>query len=319
MSHNCQICHNNDNLSYYTVKEKMMGTRDMFQYFQCPVCGCLQITEIPNNLSFYYSNGYYSFNVKKNYLRLSLRHWIDKQRVKATLYDHNYLGSFFNALSKPLEYTSWFLDERINFNSSILDVGCGEGRLLLRMARGGFKNLTGIDPFIENDISYRNGVNIFKQDIHSFAKQKHEFDLIMLHHSFEHMPNQTSSLYAVTQLLKPDGTILLRIPLCDSYAWEHYKENWVQLDAPRHLFLHTKKSIELLAKENNLIIKRMVYDSSKFQFTGSELYCQDIPLNAPKRDRNIFSKKEIKNFEVQSKQLNSEKKGDQAIFYLCHA
>lgn len=318
MSHNCQICNNKQNLKYYNVKEQMMGTGDIFQYFQCTVCGCLQIAEIPNNLADYYGQGYYSFNVKKNHLHPSLRQWADKQRVKAVLFKHNYIGSCLNKLSKPLEYVSWLSDETISFDSAILDIGCGEGRLLLRMARGGFTNLTGIDPFIEESIAYSNGVKIYREDLYSFTKQKHEFDLIMLHHSFEHMPDQKSSFHCISKLLKPNGVIILRIPLSDSFAWEHYKENWVQLDAPRHLFLHTKRSLKLLMEENNLIIKKTIYDSSKFQFTGSELYCRGIPLNASKKERNIFSKKELKNFDLEATRLNNEMRGDQAIFYICH-
>lgn len=291
MLNTCQICHNTDQLIYYTVSEKMMGSGDEFEYFKCPKCGCLQISKIPQNLAHYYDNGYYSFNLKNKFEEAPLRSWIDKHRVKAALFQNDILGQILNAISKPLEYIPWILEGKASLNSSILDVGCGQGRLLLRMALGGFKNLTGIDPFIENDLEYTNGVKIYKEDLQTFTEKKHQYDVIMLHHSFEHMPEQFLALNATAKLLKSNGTILLRIPLCDSYAWEHYEKNWVQLDAPRHLFLHTKKSIELLAKNSNLVIKKIIYDSSKFQFTGSELYRRGIALNSNKKDKIFLVKK----------------------------
>jgi len=36
----------------------------------------------------------------------------------------------------------------------------------------------------------------------------------------------------------PGGWCVIRIPTVSSFAWEHYREQWVQLDAPRHFFLH---------------------------------------------------------------------------------
>ena len=54
---------------------------------------------------------------------------------------------------------------------------------------------------------------------------------------------------AAHDLLNKDGVLLVRVPLSSSWAWEHYRENWVQLDAPRHLYLHSVKSMEVLARQ----------------------------------------------------------------------
>ncbi|MEM0939861.1 MAG: hypothetical protein AAGI25_08730 [Bacteroidota bacterium] len=54
---------------------------------------------------------------------------------------------------------------RIGFDSKILDVGLGAGRLLLKLNEYGFENLTDIDPFIERDIVYENGVKIYKNQL----------------------------------------------------------------------------------------------------------------------------------------------------------
>lgn len=57
----CRICGNNKNNKIYQVKEMMFGFRDKFDYFQCATCNCLQISEIPCEISKYYPDNYYSF------------------------------------------------------------------------------------------------------------------------------------------------------------------------------------------------------------------------------------------------------------------
>lgn len=312
----CRICGNNENHNYINVKERMLGTFDDFLYFQCPACKCLQIKKKPDNLAKYYPENYYSYKKLDRLINSHLRKWIDTHRVNHLTNKKNIPGFILNKLSKSLEYIPWIQNTGVQHNAKILDIGCGQGRLLLRMALGGFTNLTGIDPFIKESITYHNGVEIIKTNLEEFTKDKHHFDLIMLHHSLEHMPNQHSTMKSIAKLLSPDGVVLIRIPLADSFAWEHYKEHWVQLDAPRHLYLHSKKSLELLAKENGLRIDKMIYDSAKFQFTGSELYLRDIPLNSDKKTRKIFSQKQLKLFEKKAIELNNASNGDQATFYL---
>ena len=312
----CRICGNINGLKHYTVKEMMMGTHDVFDYFQCPSCGCVQISEIPANLGKYYPENYYSYRSKSKNLSYKFRSWIDRQRVLASLRDTSTVGSIVNRYSKPLEYISWIKDIQIDFDSAILDIGCGQGRLLIRMSMGGFTNLTGVDPFIDNDISYYDNIRIHKQNLAEFSDSKRKYDLIMLHHSLEHMPEQDQAFDSISKLLSSGGTALIRIPLADSYAWEYYRENWVQLDPPRHLYLHSRDSLDLLAKKHGFSISKVVYDSAKFQFTGSELYLRDIPLSSDKKTRDIFSKKQLETFENKAAELNNTAKGDQAIFYL---
>ena len=58
----CKICQNTKGNEPYIVKEMMFGMRHEFTYIKCLKCGCLQIKQIPNNISDYYpKEQYYSF------------------------------------------------------------------------------------------------------------------------------------------------------------------------------------------------------------------------------------------------------------------
>jgi hypothetical protein len=40
----------------------MFSTQEEFAYWECSVCGCLQIVNVPENLGDYYDGSYYSFS-----------------------------------------------------------------------------------------------------------------------------------------------------------------------------------------------------------------------------------------------------------------
>ena len=131
-------------------------------------------------------------------------------------------------------------------------------------------------------------------------------------------------MHHIVRLLKPEGVALVRIPVADSWAWRHYGADWVQLDPPRHLFLHTRRSMDLLAAAAGLKVERVVHDSTAFQFWGSEQYRRGIPLQDPRSyARNprasAFSAGEIRTFEARAAELNACGEGDQACFYLRRA
>ena len=100
----------------------------------------------------------------------------------------------------------------------------------------------------------------------------------MLHHSLEHMADPLEVFENLYRILKPNRFVLIRTPLASSYAWKKYGVNGVQLDAPRHLFLHTIESMRILAQKVGFEIDDIIFDSTEFQFLGSEQYMRDISL-----------------------------------------
>ena len=315
----CRICGNATSNKSYIAREMMFGYRDEFEYFECGECGCLQIKQVPDNLEKYYPESYYSFSKQQNgSLVRVLKYLVTSQTVNYCLLGRNIKGLLLSKIFGVPEYCEWIKKAKVYLDSKILDVGCGIGELLIRMRRHGFCNLTGIDPYLNEDIFYKNGVKIFKREIHEIEGQ---FDFIMLHHSFEHMSEPLFVFRELYRLLKPHRFAIVRIPLSSSFAWRQYGVNWGQLDAPRHLFLHTPTSIQILAEQAALKVTDTTFDSTDFQFWSSEQYLRDIPLRdkrsyAENPRKSIFSKKEIRAFKTRAIELNKNKEGDSACFYL---
>lgn len=315
----CRICGNAEGNTRFVAREMMFGLRDEFEYFQCASCGCLQIGEVPADLSKYYPADYYSFHQPVNTRPHSaFKYLLKRQRLKYSLGEKTFLGRFFTRVYEKPWFIDWLTKARVKIDDSILDVGCGDGFLLGELQDAGFRHLTGIDPSIERDICYANGVRLLKQRLEDVEGQ---FDFIMLHMSFEHLPNPLSDLRQLYRLLKPKRSVLIRIPVVPCYAWREYGVNWVQLDPPRHLYIHTAESIKLLADQVGFEVTDIVYDSTEFQFWGSEQYLRDIPLRSENSysenpEGSSFSQEQIDLYKAKAGELNKVNDGDQACFYL---
>ncbi len=296
------------------------GSREKFEYLKCNSCGLLWIKNIPENLGDYYPDNYFSFKKGKKFQNNIIRHTIDLLRVKSEL-NQGKFHIFTNKFIKRLDYLDWIKYANLDQTANILDIGCGSGKLLQKMRLGGFANTQGLDPFIEQTIYYNNGLTIHKQELEEFAQlNPHKFDLIMLHHSYEHMSEPAKVMDKLAAMLSKNGLLLIRIPLCDSLAWERYHENWAHLDAPRHLFLHTKKSLKTLAEKSGLTIKQTIYDSAPGQFTSSELYAHDVAwVDSQSSKQKVITTLPLDEFKRLTDEANATEKGDMAAFYLRHS
>jgi 2-polyprenyl-3-methyl-5-hydroxy-6-metoxy-1,4-benzoquinol methylase len=287
----------------------MFGTRDQFLYYECSGCGCLQISEVPENIDKYYPPYYYSFNSRIPRL----------QRKKTGI--TSFLRNFFTKKKEKklrLQASMYLEPANAKPNHKVLDIGCGRGELICRLFNMGYENVEGTDKYLPEAISYDFGVKVRKKDLTQI--ESNSYDIVMMHHVLEHMFEPEQEIKECYRILKSKSFLIIRIPI-KNFAWHKYGENWVQLDAPRHFFIHTIKSMELLAKKTRFEMHSKEFDSVDFQFIGSELYKRDIPLHGkqtgkPVAFRERFDKQQRKFFKKEAKSLNEQGLGDQAIFYL---
>lgn len=308
--------------------EMMFGTREKFTYHFCQMCESIVLqTKIADWAKYYTSDYNFYSPIQEGGLFRRIYHYLAEQRIRYCVTGKGYLGRFLNQL-KPHSHQKIWKALAIPEGSSVLDVGCAHGAIIYPLRNMGFKAL-GIDPNIESDINYSNGLKILKTDLDHLKNKISEgtnagpqgFDLIMFHHSFEHFENPEQQLRQAVGLLNKGGRILIRIPLASSYAWKHYEQNWVQLDPPRHTHLFSEKSLGILCERTGLKIVSAIFDSTAFQFWGSEQYVKDIPLKSPKShlvdtQNSIFTKSQIEFYEKATTIFNQLNLGDQAAFII---
>jgi SAM-dependent methyltransferase len=203
-------------------------------------------------------------------------------------------------------------------NDRILDVGCGAGNLLRDLQYFGYRNLIGADPFIAGDLEYEGGLTIYKKELENMTGT---YDLIMMHHSLEHMSVPGEILRSASRLLAPNGTIIVRLPLASSYAWRNYGVSWAQLDAPRHLFLHTHSSIRMLAKEAGLVVDRVDHEADDGTFWASEAYQRGVTMNDrrfPNKSlwNRVLSLPKNRRWRKLATEINLKGEADMVCFFL---
>lgn len=321
MTKNCRLCGNTENNRLHRAREMMFGTRDAFEYVECAACGTLQIAA-PPDLAPYYPKEYYSLEDSAVPLADNFKSRLAARLAAAYLTGGRNLAGRWLASRKDWidAYFPPSLREKmlgLRRDSRILDFGSGGGKLLRTLAYFGFRDLTGADAFIDGDLVYPDGVRVLRRGL---GELEPFYDLVMMHHSFEHLPDPRATLAAAARLLPAGKFCLVRIPLVAA-AWEKYGVDWVQLDAPRHLFLFTERAFRRLAEDGGFAVEKVVYDSEAFQFYASEQYARDIPLSDARAFRgdfaaSIFTAEQMLEFEREAARLNREGRGDQACFYL---
>jgi SAM-dependent methyltransferase len=169
----------------------------------------------------------------------------------------------------------------------------------------------GIDPFIEADLVEGSRPVVRQCDIFQVGGA---WDLISFNHSLEHMADPVAVLAQAARLLAPGGRLFVRVPVVGGEAWRTYGADWVQFDAPRHLYLHSRHSLEVLAGLIGMKIVSTDDDSWAFQFWGSELIRSGIPITdarAPGADAATMSA-----YARRARALNHRHDGDQVAVVL---
>jgi SAM-dependent methyltransferase len=269
----CKICGSTKDLRTYSGTERLLGLGTSFEYIECPTCGCLQIKTVPPNLNDYYPNNYYSFNVQTDgYLFKAKNPLIKEYRNLFYAGGKTFIGFIFSHLFPIPKLEPLRKLKALSLDYKILDVGCGNGGLVRLMHSIGFKYLHGCDPYLSNDIYLNNNCILFKSSIFDLDIPNNSYDIIMAHHSLEHIPEQKEFVRKCANLLKGGGILLIRIPIKAGVNWKLFRTNWYAMDPPRHLFLHTIKSTSLLIGRANLKVRKIYMDGTETNLLASLNY-----------------------------------------------
>jgi SAM-dependent methyltransferase len=220
-------------------------------------------------------------------------------------------------LGKP-EWVDWMAHTQATADSRILDVGTGDGALLTALSAAGYRNLTGIDPFVEPGADRRDGVQMFRR---TMDDEHGTYDIVMLHHSLEHMPDPAAAMRHVRRLVDPNGWALVRMPVAGSYGWRTYREHWLGLEPPRHFVIPSIEGMRRLADQTGFDIESITFDSSGCCYAVSELWVTNRVLPYPRRPWQkkaiaMCGAERVAQFQKTARERNSVGDGDHAAYYL---
>jgi SAM-dependent methyltransferase len=318
----CRLCGCDRGNRRIMVQEMMYGTGEWFPYLACRGCGCLQILDSPRDLGRYYPTGYYSFmGSPPGQATGAIHRALRRARDESALWGRGSLGRWLVRRHPHEALQSLSRIPGLRRDSRILDVGCGAGALLQSLHRLGFVRLLGLDPFLEAEVELSGEPKILRRRLEDVTGA---FDVIMFHHSFEHLADPGEVMKQVRERLAPGGQLLVRGPIVPSEVLERYGRCWIQWEPPRHLFLHSRESMARLAEAAGLRLLGVICDSNEFQLWGSEQCARGIPLLSERSyavnpSRSLFTVRQISSYRRISAELNRRGRGDQAAWYFAHA
>lgn len=211
----------------------------------------------------------------------------------ATFYSDLYQGLYARA-TEPAEYfdrqlvygqkiKESALGETNGNGRSVLEVGCGAGGGLSAFESAGF-SVQGCDysaELVEYGTSRGvSGLKVGPVDV--IAKRKLKFDLIYLHHVFEHVGKPLPTLSMLQQLLKNDGKLLIIVPNIGLiHQYHRGKGDPLKFIHVSHKYNYTLTCFEQMARKTRMAAK--LFQANDTPTAWSEAPELWVELNRAKR------------------------------------
>jgi len=275
----------------------------------------LFLVDVPDDMGPYYRNYYSTADHRLPPLtrKRALKYWLGRY---ALTHDDPLATRILRSGHFPLEFQA-LAGLGLGPDSRILDVGSGTGVLVGLLDACGFRRVLGCDPFIDGEIAFANGARVLRAGLEEVPG---EFDLVMLHHAFEHVPNPRTVAEQIAARLAPGGTCLLRFPHVESVEFRRFGGDWWGIHAPRHFYLHSRRSLELVFADAGMRITHAYCDSRADHYLYSTEYALDIDDRSPLSYRNgrggLWLDADLAEAAAKAQRYNRLQVGDWVVYHL---
>lgn len=246
---NCLACHSDhiencgtgNDFEYHSVP-------DVFKMLRCKNCGLVFLNPMPDRdiIQKFYTKDYYTINPHSPLF------------LKGFIYEIKQRGDLKRII--PIVRQACV--------SSVLDLGCGDAQRLinLRLVLPNLKiKLVGIDLHFSESVKKKSkvfGIDLFEGNIEDFdfSRSLGVFDLILMNQLLEHLRFPEQFIQQLHYNLKPLSRILIETPNPGGVDFLLFRSKfWGGYHIPRHLYIFSRKSLELLLKKYNYLIEKKGY------------------------------------------------------------
>ena len=265
----CPVCGDGRSELFMEGPDKWLHVAGTFRYLRCGACGTVFQSPqvVTDDLPQLYPADYFTHEAggvlgtapfaprRSGGQRDAVRNLVRRALEGRTERGWSRFAGRILARSRWLREQAFFslLDELIPGRSGLraLDVGCGAGQLVEALVRVGYA-AEGIDFDPQAAARSRTGAPIHVGNFETADLPPSSYDLLVLSHSFEHMPRPDVTLARIAELLTPVGRAVLLYPNPRSIGARWFGDAWYSWDAPRHLVLAPPAAIEALAARAGL-------------------------------------------------------------------
>lgn len=188
---------------------------------------------------------------------------------------------------------------------SVCEIGCGMGGILVPFKLNGYQ-VSGVD-LGEEYITYGNKFNLNLQygDIKDLIKQKKKFDLIILNHVIEHIPDLNGFMVQLKCVINKNGKLYIAVPgICSIEG--SYNSNFLLYLQNAHCWHFSKNTLQTILEKNGFKILNIDNNINCLsEYTGISYKNIDLSYECEKTISLL------KTFELQfSKQKNTSNKNN---------
>ena len=132
----------------------------------------------------------------------------------------------------------------------VLDVGCGQGRQLLRLKAMGWQ-VEGqeIDPDAGAHHLEDSDIRVYQAPLEDLHLAEGRYDAIVMNHVIEHAADPLALVRECRRLLKREGQLVVVTPNTGSLGHRLFGDHWRPLEPPRHLFLFSDRNLVELSRQ----------------------------------------------------------------------
>jgi SAM-dependent methyltransferase len=123
---------------------------------------------------------------------------------------------------------------RVKRNGRVLDFGCGSGSFARYLSGRGY-DVVGLEPFSLGRPLEEDRLLLLREPLESAAPKLGQFDVITMWHVLEHLSRPIDVLRRLSNLLAPDGVLIVSVPNFQSWQSRVFRGGWFHLDPPRHV------------------------------------------------------------------------------------
>ncbi len=252
----CPVCKNkeNHNILHENVEDLAFKCiNGTWNIYKCCECESLYLNPRPLSEKVYnaYSQ-YFTHKVEKNSIRKLeneiIYHWLSIEIGERINSKYSY---FFKKI-RPFLLYRYPLEKLLELpKGKILDIGCGDARLLEILNKLGWETY-GIEIDDKSaSIAREKGINVKTGTFELINTYDQKFDYIMASHVIEHIYDIDKFIFTLINNTNKNGTIFISYPNPNSLMHKLFGKYWWGIDAPRHVALPSIDSLEKIIRQSN--------------------------------------------------------------------